>query len=99
MLTMLTGFLTAKATAYVGGSIAAFILAWVFKKIPNEKIKAAVGKFFYGLGVAVTLGLSKYKYTAKFWNKVIEPWIIDFIDNIFGEAVKKFIEGLRSDNK
>ena len=53
-------------------------------KIPNEKIKAVVGKFFYGLGVTITLGLSKYKYTAKFWNKVIEPWVIDFIDNIFG---------------
>ena len=54
---------------------------------------------FYGLGVAVTLGLSKWKFTAGFWNKVIEPWFIDFIDNIFGEAIKKFIEGLRSDNK
>jgi len=99
MLAILTSFLTAKATAYIGGSIAAFVLAWIFKKIPNEKIKKAVGKLFYGLGVAVTLGLSKWKFTAGFWNKVIEPWFIDFIDNIFGEAIKKFIEGLRSDNK
>ena len=46
MLAILTSFLTAKATAYIGGSIAAFVLAWIFKKIPNEKIKKAVGSCF-----------------------------------------------------
>ena len=64
----------------------------------HEKIKMYVGGFMYKLGVAMTLGLSKWKYTAKFWNKTIEPWFIDLIDNVVGEGIKQFIKGLRSDN-
>ena len=95
---LLIGWLGTKIAAYVGGSIAAFIVAWLLKKIPNNQIKMAVGSFMYGLGVAVTLGLSKWKVSADFWNKLIEPWCIDLIDNIVGEGVKQFIKGLRSDN-
>ena len=95
---LVIGWLGTKAAAYVGGSIGAFILAWIFKRIPNEKIKMAVGSFMFGLGVTLTLGLSKWKYTAGFWNKTIEPWFIDLIDNVVGEGVKQFIKGLRSDN-
>ena len=90
---------TAKVVAYVGGSIGSFILLWVFKKIDNDKIAKKVESFFFGLGVLVTAGLSKWKYTAKFWNKIIEPWFIDLIDNVVGSAIRGFIRGLRSDNK
>ena len=51
----------------------------------------------YGFGVACTLGLSKYKWTKKLWNKTVEPYFIDLIDNTAGAAVEGFIEGLRSD--
>jgi len=87
-----------KVFAYGAGSIGAIILAWIFKRIPNDKIKGYVGAAMYRLGIIVTLGLSKWKYTSKFWNKIIEPWFIDFIDNIIGEGIKQFIRGLRSDN-
>lgn len=98
MITWLTAWGIGKITAYVGGSIAGFIILWILKKIPNGKIKNVVGKFAYGLGVGMTLGLSKWKITAGFWNEIIEKYFIDLIDNTAGEFIKKFISGLRSDN-
>ena len=80
----------------IGGSATAIIL-WVFKKVPNEKICDLVEGFFYGIGKAITLGLSKWSITKKFWNKTIEPWFIDFLDNIVGGAIRGLIRGLRID--
>ena len=54
-----------QATQYAAGGAAAIALAWIFKKIPNDKIKAKFGLFMYGFGVACTLGLAKYKLTKK----------------------------------
>lgn len=96
MIEAITAWGTAKILAYVGGSILAFVLAWIFKKIPNEKISRSVEKFFYGLGVFCTLGASK---KLKIWNKTVEPFLVDLIDNVIGAAVRGFIAGLRSDNK
>jgi len=96
---MLIAWATSQVAVYVGGSIAAFIILWILKRIPNEKIKEKIGKFFFGFGRVITLGLSKWKWSAPYWNKIIEPWFIDFVDNVFGEALKEFIRGLRSDNK
>ena len=78
--------------------LAALVLLYIFKAIPNAKIYAAVKGTFEKLGITVTLGLSKWKITAPLWNKTIEPWIVDFIDNTIGAAVQGFIAGLRSDN-
>jgi hypothetical protein len=85
-------------TKWAVGIVASWFVAFIFKQIPNNKIKAVVGKFFYGLGVSMTLGLSKWKLTKGFWNSTIEPWFVDFISNVFGEAINQFILGLRSDN-
>jgi hypothetical protein len=74
------------------------VLGYLAKKIPNDILKGTVTKVFKGLGTTVTLGLAKWKFTAPFWNKVIEPWVIDFVDNTIGGAVEGFIAGLRSDN-
>ena len=79
----------------VGGG--AFV-AWVLKKVPNEQIANIVETTFNGIGVACTLGLSKWKVTRRVWNKQIEPWAIDLVDNVVGGAVRGFISGLRSDN-
>jgi hypothetical protein len=98
MIEMITGFLSSQTGVYATG-IGAVVLAWVFKKIPNDKIKLIVGKFMFGLGVTVTLGLAKWSVTAKLWNKTIEPWMIDLIDNVVAEGLKQFISGLRSDTK
>jgi len=94
---LILGLIGSEVTTYVLGSVGAVILAWILKKIPNNEIKKVVGTVMFNLGRYGTLKLSQWKYTAKFWNKIIEPWIIDFIDNVIGEGVREFIRGLRSD--
>ena len=92
----ISAYILTKTTAYVGGSILAFVLALIFKKIPNDIFSEKVEGFFHGLGKWCTLTASK---KSKLWNTIIEPWLIDAIDNIIVSALKGFIRGLRSDNK
>ena len=99
MLEWLVAKAGVEATQYAAGGLAAAGLAWAFKKIPNAQIKAKVGLLTYGAGVACTLGLGKYKFTKKLWNKTMEPYFIDFMDNVFAHGINEFIRGLRSDNK
>ena len=98
MLEMLAAKVGIKAAAYAGAGVAGIGVAWALKKIPNATIKAKVGRFMYGLGVTVTLGLSKWKWTKGIWNKVVEPYFIDLVDNVAVTGLGKFIEGMRSDN-
>ena len=86
-------WLTMTLGAGSGGAV-----LWILKKIPNEKICAAVEGCFEKLGILMTAGLTKWWATAKIWNKTIEPYFIDLVDNVFGSAVKGLIKGLRSDN-
>ena len=86
------------AAGYAVGGIGAVAIAWILKKIPNATLKAKFGKFMYGLGVTCTLGMSKFKWTKKFWNKTIEPWFVDLLDNVFVSAFKGLVKGLRVDN-
>jgi len=88
----------ASTITYAAGGIGAVAVAWILKKIPNKRIKAQFGMIMYGMGVTCTLGMAKFKWTKRFWNKTIEPWIVDAIDNIVGHGIKEFIRGLRSDN-
>ncbi len=90
---VITAWLTVKVAAWAGGALLALILGWL---APNEKFTKTVEKLFYGLGIACTLGASK---KLKIWNKIIEPWFVDLLDNLVGAAVRGFIRGLRSDNK
>ena len=89
-------FITNNIGLLAGGGTSAIAL-WVLKKIPNEKIKSIVFNTFYRLGVVATLGLAKFKLTAKLWNNTIEPYIIDLVDNTVKSALDGFIKGLRSD--
>jgi len=98
MFSTILGFITAKPLIALGGSVAAVVLAWLFKVIPNDKIQTVAGGFCYGLGVTVTLGLSKWTWTRPLWNKAVEPFVIDLIDNVLVHGIKRFIEGMRSDN-
>ena len=98
MLEMIAAKLTGKAVAYAGGGIAVIASGWLLKRIPNKTIKAKVGLWMYGLGVTVTLGMAKWKYTKSIWNKVVEKYFIDLIDNVLVTGLAKFIEGMRSDN-
>ena len=78
-----------------GSGIALFIL----KKIPNEKICAFMEGSFEKLGILMTAGLTKFWATKALWNKTIEPYFIDLIDNVVGGALRGFVKGLRADNK
>tara|TARA_R110002074_G_scaffold359760_1_gene532327 strand:+ start:47 stop:346 length:300 start_codon:yes stop_codon:yes gene_type:complete len=98
MLASLTAFATSKVAAYAGMGVAGVVTTFVLKKIPNRTIKAKFGSFMYSLGVLCTLGMGKWKWTKKVWNKTIEPYCIDAIDNILVTGISKFVDGLRSDN-
>ena len=98
MLASLTAFATSKVAAYAGMGVAGGVTAFILKKIPNKTIKAKFGSFMYSLGVLCTLGMGKWKWTKKVWNKTIEPYFVDAIDNILVTGISKFVDGLRSDN-
>ena len=83
---------------YAAGGAVAVGVAFVLKKIPNATIKAKLGVVMYSAGVACTLGLAKFRITKKVWNKTIEPYIVDAIDNIVSHGIQEFVRGLRSDN-
>ena len=87
-----------EAIQWTMGSVSVVAVAWVLKKIPNNVIKAKMGVFMYGLGVTCTLGLAKWKWTKGIWNKTLEPWVVDAIDNIIANSINEFVRGLRSDN-
>ena len=84
-------------TGLIAGGGTAGIVLWVLKKVPNKEIANMVETLFYGLGKAITLGMSKWSVTRKFWNSTVEPWFIDLFDNVIGGAVRGFIKGLRAD--
>ena len=83
---------------YAAGGVGAAVLAWILKKVPNKAIKVQIGMMMYGMGVTCTLGMGKWKYTKKFWNKTVEPYFVDLLDNVIAHGLAEFIRGLRSDN-
>ena len=99
MIELITAKLTGSAIGYATGGIAVVGVGWLLKRIPNEMIKAKFGGFMKKWGIVLTLGLSKWKWTKKIWNKTIEPYVIDAIDNIVVWGLHQFVEGMRSDNK
>ena len=91
-------FVQENVNLIVGGAATTGAL-WFLKQIPNDQIKIRVHDGCMALGTALTLGITKWSLTKKIWNKTVEPWFIDLIDNVVGGAVEGFIKGLRSDNK
>ena len=98
MLESLVALATKKVAVYAGMGVAGVATAFVLKKIPNATIKAKFGSWMYNLGVLCTLGMGKWKWTKNVWNKTIEPYFVDAIDNILVTGISKFVDGLRSDN-
>jgi len=98
MLDSVLGVLSSNSGLMVGGGASAMVL-WVLKKVPNEHICSVIETACESVGKVMTLGLSKWSVTKKVWNKTVEPWFVDLVDNIFGSAVNGFIKGLRVDNK
>ena len=89
-------FLSNNVGLLIGGTSGGLLLL-VLKKIPNEKICSWVEGICFGAGRCMTLGLSKWKFTKGIWNKTVEPFFVDLIDNIVGGALRGFIKGLRCD--
>ena len=98
MLESLAALATKKVAVYAGMGVAGAATAIALKKIPNKTIQAKFGSWMYNLGVLCTLGMGKWKWTKKVWNKTIEPYFVDAIDNILVTGISKFVDGLRSDN-
>ena len=98
MLDSVLGVLSSNSGLMVGGGASAMVL-WVLKKVPNEHICSVIETACESVGKVMTLGLSKWSVTKKVWNKTVEPWFVDLVDNIFGSMIRGFIKGLRSDNK
>ena len=96
MFDSILGLVSSNTGLIAGGGTAAIVL-WVLKRVPNDYICEIVESFFYGLGKMMTLGLSKWSMTKDIWNKTIEPWFVDLIDNVIGGALRGFIKGLRAD--
>ena len=96
MIETLKNFITSPSVFIAAGTV---IIGYILKRIPNASIQKVVGSAGYFLGVFITGGLSKFKWSAPFWNKIIEPYFIDLLDNVAGTFIKDFIKGLRSDNK
>ncbi len=86
-------------TEQIWVGIATVILLYVMKRIPNEKIYGFVSGFFKKLGIGCTLGLNRYPWTAPFWEKHVEAWVVDLLENTVGAALNGYIEGLRTNNK
>ncbi len=98
---LITGFLAAKGLAIAGAGIGGLILSYLLKKFVTQGVIDDVGikieKIGYGIGLAATLGLAKWKYTKRFWNNILEPPLI-LVAEQFKQLVVGFIRGLRSDN-
>ena len=75
------------------------VVLFILKKIPNEDICFFIETSFEKLGILMTAGLTKWKFTRKIWNKTIEPYFFDLIYNIAGGVIRGLVKGLRSDNK
>ena len=89
-------FLTNNLNLLVGGGASAIAL-WLLKRVPNDDLYSWVETGAYWAGSVITLGLGKWKWTKGIWNKTVEPYLIDLVDNTAGAAVEGFIKGLRSD--
>ena len=89
-------FITNNVGLLAGGTGGGIVL-YMLKKVPNKEICAWVESICYTAGKVMTLGLSKWKFTKNIWNKTVEPYFIDLLDNFVGSAVRGFIKGLRVD--
>lgn len=98
---MITAFLINNGLAIAGAGIAGAAISFLIKKFVTQGVLDEIGDAAewagHKVGVGVTLGLAKWKYTKKLWNNVLEPPLILVV-----EQLKRFfvgvIKGLRSDN-
>lgn len=98
IIELLTTWAIKNAVILASGSIGVFILTWILKKIPSEKIRKAVYDFSYKTGAAVSGFFTGWKYTKAIWENTLEPWLIGLFDMLIMAFSSGFFDGLRSDN-
>ena len=98
MIETLTAFAINYGIQIVGGAIGTAILGWILKKIPFDKFGKWAEKIGKAQGTAITRFFNNWKWTKSFYEKLIEPIIIDFVNAVCFAWVKGFIAGLKSDN-
>ena len=82
----------------VAGVSGAGVVLWILKKVPNDKISLVVEGTCFRLGRVITMFMgSKKSLVGRFWNKTIEPWFIDLLDNVLVSGFKGLVKGLRVD--
>lgn len=94
---LITGFLASKAAVWVGGPIAVFILGWILKKIPFDRLAKWAEKIGKIQGESITKFFNSK--LPKLWNSVVEPVFIDTINALLFSWIRGFIAGLKSDNQ
>jgi len=94
----LGGIVSAQVLSIATNGIFGFAALYIMKRIPRDNIKLFIRSIFYPAGVAMTLGLAKWKYTKKWWNRIGEPWLVDLVDDTAVEALTAWKDGMRSDN-
>ena len=81
----------------IGGLTGSSVALFILKRIPNEEICKYIEGLFFGIGKTCTLGLSSWSWSKGLWNKTIEPYFIDLLENVVGGFVSGAVKGLRSD--
>lgn len=98
---IIIGFFAAKGLAIAGVGLFGMVLNYILKNYVTTGHMQWLGKksknLGYALGVFVTAGLSKWKYTSKLWNAIIEPYVVLIIHQL-ALIFDGFIDGLASDN-
>lgn len=97
VLSTIVGLVPGSAGSIVAWAIGALVVV-INKVIPNSVMKAIFIKIGQGLGVTITLGMSTWSWTKPIWNKTIEPFFIDLIDNIPIAILQGLILGMKTDN-
>jgi len=79
------------------------LLSLLLKKYVTDEVMAGFAFLFYrlgrGIGITVTLGLAKWKWTKGVWNNILEPYVIILVRGILMNLLNGIVSGLESDNK
>jgi hypothetical protein len=82
----------------VGSGLGSIFLGWLLAKIPTGEWAKSFEKFGHKQGIAVTTFFNRWKWSKSFYEKLLEPVIIDTVDAVLFAWVRGFIVGLKSDN-
>lgn len=87
--------------AEVTGVAAGLLIAFILKVIPNAKIQNGFYNFMYKLGAAISFAAthSNVPWLKALYQRTIEDFLVDAIENIGVYGLRGFVFGLRSDNK